>query len=612
MFQANVVQNLVRGMDPIHSKSINLRPGQVFQGTITQLYPGQLAQLQMGNMQLSAQLEAQLEKGRQYWFRVQAGGEGIPRLKVLENVPPQPREQGAQPQNIQQVLRQLGLPTGGNHERLLQHLSQQSLPFSRANLAAGAELMQQSQLPARESMPIIQNMMQQGLPMSRDVFQAMSAMAQNQTFGATAEGLLQQLGQLNSGTPQASQLQQMLGNMLQQSDPMGMTSSGQSSSDTPRLAGIYHGILQQIQGGNPQLQEQSLSVLRDMGVIRAGEGAQVLMDQFKAAVLRPENQAMVRALWPQLFSGNQSGMPLAQMSSQAVFNMLMGQVQLSQTGAVESLTQLLMGGQHSGQGSQQGNTPLMAVDSLDRWLHAQPAATQQLMATVTEGRPQQFMMAGSQDAGMLRQFLQQMGLQHEQQMVQQMDKGDQMNARQLDTLKGQLMQFLQQNQSLPHSVQQQAEFLLSRLTGYQLMSMDQNGPTQHLLFQVPVKMGNTFQDMTLQWDGRKKADGSIDEDHCRILFYLHMTELEETVIDVQIQKRVVSITVYNDEVKPEAFQLLQPLLESQLKGKDYHLSSLKWQQPEKDPLPQHLKPQPGESLWRNHDDQSYQGLDVRI
>ncbi|WP_198154974.1 hypothetical protein [Salisediminibacterium beveridgei] len=472
--------------------------------------------------------------------------------------------------------------------------------------------MQQSQLAARESMPIIQNMMQQGLPMSRDVFQAMGAMAQNQSFGATAEGLMQQLGQLTSGNPQAAQLQQMLGNMLQRSDPMGMTSFGQSPTDTPRLAGVFHGLIQQVQGGNPQLQEQALSVLRDMGVIRSGEGAQTLMDQFKAAVLRPENQAMVQTLWPQLFSGNQAGMPLSQMSSQAVFTMLMGQVQLNQSGAMESLTQLLMGGQNPSQGNQQGNTPLMAVDSLDRWLHTQPAATQQLMAAVTEGRPQQFMMAGSQDVAMLRQFLQQMGLQHEQQMVQQFDKGEQMNARQLDTLKGQLMQFLQQNQSLPQAVQQQAEFLLSRLTGYQLMSMDQQGPTQHLLFQVPVKMGDVFQDMTLQWDGRKKSDGTIDENHCRILFYLHLTELDETVIDVQIQKRVVSITVFNDIEKPEAFQLLQPLLESQLKEKDYHLSSLKWQQPETDSLPPHLKPQPGDSLWRNHDDQGYQGMDVRI
>lgn len=612
MFQANIVQNLVRGLDPVHTKSVNLRPGQVFQGTITQLYPGQLAQLQMGNMQLSAQLEAQLEKGRQYWFRVQSGGEGIPRLQVLENVPAQPRETGAQPQNLQSVLRQLGLPTSGNHERLLQHLSQQNLPFSRANLTAGAELMQKSQLPARESMAIVQNMMQQGLPMSRDVFQAMSAMAQNQSFGATAENLFQQLGQLNQGNPQTAQLQQMLGNMLRQSDPMGLTGSGQSSSEAPRLTGILHGILQQVQGGNPQLQNQALSVLRDMGVIRSGEGAQELMDQFKAAVLRPENQAMVRALWPQLFSGNQAGVPLAQMSSQAVFNMLMGQVQLSQPGAMENLTSLLMGIQNPSQGNQQGNTPLMAVDSLDRWLHSQPAATQQLMATVTEGRPQQFMMAGSQDVAMLRQFLQQMGLQHEQQVAQQLDKGGQMNANQMDTLKGQLMQFLQQNQSLPQAVLQQAEFLLSRVTGFQLMSMDQQGPTQHLLFQVPVKMGDTFQDMTLQWDGRKKPDGSIDENHCRILFYLQLAELDETVIDVQIQKRVVSITVYNDEDKPGAFQLLQPVLESKLKEKDYHLSSVKWQQPEKEQLSQNLKPQPGESQWRNHDDKGYQGLDVRI
>ncbi|ADH99236.1 hypothetical protein [Salisediminibacterium selenitireducens] len=610
MFQANVVQNMIRGLDPIHAKSVQFRPGQVFQGTITQLYPGQLAQLQMGNMQLSAHLEAQLEKGRQYWFRVQSSGEGIPRLKVLENVSAQPRETGAQPQNLQQVLQQLGLPSGGNHERLLQHLSQQNLPFSRANLAAGAELMQQSQLPAREAMAIIQQMMQQGLPMTRDVFSAMSAMQQPQSFAGAAEALQQQLGQLPVNQGNTAQLQQLLGQFLQQSDPMGMTPNGQGGSQAPRLTGVFYGVLQQVQGGNPALQEQALSVLRDMGLIRTGEGAQQLMDQFKANILRPENQAMVRALWPQLFSGNQTGMPLAQMSSQQVFNMLMGQVQLNQPGALGSLVQLLGDGQPQGAAQGQGNVPLQAVDTLDRWLHTQPSATQQLLSAVTEGRPQQFMMAGSQDAAMLRQFLQQMGLQHEQQITQQLDRG-QMNSSQLDTLKGQLMQFLQQNPTLPQGVQQQAEFMLSRLTGFQLMSMDQKGPMQHLLFQVPVKMGDSFTDMTLQWDGRKKADGTIDENHCRILFYLHLASLDETVIDVQIQKRVVSITVYNDEAKPAAFDLLQPVLGSKLKEKEYHLSSVKWQQPEEDE-PVKLKQPPGESVWRNHDDRGYRGLDVRI
>lgn len=610
MFQANVVQNMIRGLDPIHAKSVQFRPGQVFQGTITQLYPGQLAQLQMGNMQLSAHLEAQLEKGKQYWFRVQSSGEGIPRLKVLENVPAQPRETGAQPQNLQQVLQQLGLPSGGNHERLLQHLSQQNLPFSRANLAAGAELMQQSQLPAREAMAIIQQMMQQGLPMTRDVFSAMSAMQQPQSFAGAAEALQQQLGQMQGGQGNTAQLQQLLGQFLQQSDPMGMTSNGQGGSQAPRLTGVFHGVLQQVQGGNPALQEQALSVLRDMGLIRTGEGAQQLMDQFKANILRPENQAMVRALWPQLFSGNQTGMPLSQMSSQQVFNMLMGQVQLNQPAALSSLVQLLGDGQPQGTTQGQGNVPLQAVDTLDRWLHTQPSATQQLLAAVTEGRPQQFMMAGSQDAAMLRQFLQQMGLQHEQQITQQLDRG-QMNSSQLDTLKGQLMQFLQQNPTLPQGVQQQAEFMLSRLTGFQLMSMDQQGPMQHLLFQVPVKMGDSFTDMTLQWDGRKKADGTIDENHCRILFYLHLASLDETVIDVQIQKRVVSITVYNDEAKPAAFDLLQPVLESKLKEKEYHLSSVKWQQPEENE-PVKPKHSAGESVWRNHDDRGYRGLDVRI
>lgn len=53
-------------------------------------------------------------------------------------------------------------------------------------------------------------------------------------------------------------------------------------------------------------------------------------------------------------------------------------------------------------------------------------------------------------------------------------------------------------------------------------------------------------DATLQWNGRMKEDGKIDANYARILFYLQMESMKETVIDMQVQNRVVTVTVFNE------------------------------------------------------------------
>ena len=63
-------------------------------------------------------------------------------------------------------------------------------------------------------------------------------------------------------------------------------------------------------------------------------------------------------------------------------------------------------------------------------------------------------------------------------------------------------------------------------------------------------------DATLQWNGRMKEDGKIDANYARILFYLQMESMKETVIDMQVQNRVVSVTVFNEN---DIIPLAEPL-----------------------------------------------------
>ena len=81
-----------------------------------------------------------------------------------------------------------------------------------------------------------------------------------------------------------------------------------------------------------------------------------------------------------------------------------------------------------------------------------------------------------------------------------------------------------------------------------------------------MNIGNYETDVTLQWSGRKRKDGSIDPDYCRILFYLDLEQLKETVIDMQVQNRVIKISVLNEQsdVIQKAATPFIPTLRNQL------------------------------------------------
>ena len=78
-----------------------------------------------------------------------------------------------------------------------------------------------------------------------------------------------------------------------------------------------------------------------------------------------------------------------------------------------------------------------------------------------------------------------------------------------------------------------------------LLVSGETGVQHQLIMQVPLEFFGKRIDATLQWNGRMKDDGKIDPDFARILFYLDLHSLEKTIIDMQVQNRIVSVTVFN-------------------------------------------------------------------
>lgn len=166
----------------------------------------------------------------------------------------------------------------------------------------------------------------------------------------------------------------------------------------------------------------------------------------------------------------------------------------------------------------------------------------------------------------IRQVLDESGMAHEQKILH----GETKQAAQ--DLKSQLLTLDRAGQG---PVQEAGRQLLHFINGMQLQSVSQNEHFIQASLQLPGGALGLAKDATLDFEGKRNEDGSINPEFCRILFYLHLEHLQETVIDMNVHKGNVSVTVYNDNERLTGLsKTLAPLLENGLASMDYKLASL--------------------------------------
>jgi hypothetical protein len=170
---------------------------------------------------------------------------------------------------------------------------------------------------------------------------------------------------------------------------------------------------------------------------------------------------------------------------------------------------------------------------------------------------------------MLEKLVQSLGLNYENEVLSQAN--DKMVCREsLQSLKQLVMTAMTELGSNEKKI---LEPLLNRLTGLQLISQDLSGPMQQIIMQLPFAYGEKKSDITIQWNGQKTSQGKIDPDYCRIIFCLDLQSLNQTVVDMQIQNRVIHLSVINDsnEIEP-IVKALTPSLKEKLESIGYTLS----------------------------------------
>ena len=160
-------------------------------------------------------------------------------------------------------------------------------------------------------------------------------------------------------------------------------------------------------------------------------------------------------------------------------------------------------------------------------------------------------------------------------------------------------------ETVSESIKTAAEKLLYKITGIQLLSHE-SSPMKQQVVQIPLFFQNQNIDLTIQWSGRKSNGHEIDQDYCRIVFFLELANLGDTLIDMQVQNRIINITVMNkhDDIKVMAQPLIF-LLKEQLNSIDYMLSTVQFESFTQSPL------QKGQSV-NLFTSSTYSGVDLRI
>lgn len=668
------------------NQPLTLKQGQVFRGTVTKLYPDQMAEVQVGNQKLMAKLEVPLKAGDVHYFQV-SGTTPQTELKIVTG----PMVQSMSlTQQMNQLLESMNLPKSSEMQQVLSHFMKNQIPISNEQLKQ-AEMWMKA-LPEgvtkADALQVMQKMVELKMPLTNEVFHALvsgqktegmstvmnnfakllmqdttlpEGLKQNLTnqiqsimkpFEAEIGGLvLAKSVQLltNHAAPVSDRIQIL--NLLKEAEilPQNATLQNWSSiqSATTRQTQMLGQITQPILAVKPENDVpksdrlQALSELKQANVLpqnattqnasltqlattqppkmqQAGQIVQMILGT------KPENVAQVVEQLKTWITGQnlltdeqkQQFIHLSERFSQLpptkqTLEIFAKQVQEQLIKAfVVNTPERLFTQDTNSLSSKDHVVSLLKPDTATIAQNEalmrnvikvggeSPQPVIQQMITQADAHVQNSMDSKAMEHA-LKTVLKELGISYEAALT---NKSADIQAI-AHQLKPQLHTLLQEAQITPQ-LKEAAEMLMTRLNGMQLSS-GENGYQHQLIMQVPLDFFGKKVDATLQWNGRMKEDGKIDANYARILFYLQMESMQETVVDMQVQNRVVTVTVFNDH--PDVLPLAEPLkevLKIGLAEKDYQLSAVFIKSFEKE--------QPLKETRKTEQVEEHSGVDFRI
>lgn len=616
-----------------------IQQGQVLHGKINKLYPDQQAEITIGGQKMMAKLETSMQAGNTHFFQVSATEPEltlkmvsgpidarssvaeqtkqlldtmkIPQSKemqqlvsqLIKNEIPFNKEQlmaaeqmlkgvkgGERAQTIEalQKIIELKLPIttdtvqaviqGGKKDGMLNLLStieatiraDQSMPpaLKAQVLAQLAKL--QAPLSEQTGMALLGKILQTKVGSSSEVQQIMQQVGilqkqnnqslSNQIFAQMKPDLNESIKQLLTQNLTSKSTLQNLSQQIIQHPNLSPESSKSIQQAITRmtLAPTVAHQTQLIQEVTTQLGQTKDSIAQLFAQLKTrGQNEKAIIQQLATKIAAsdeltlPQKQNIIH----QLGQVNENSVKTAFQATLTAFS-----EQVGRTGSTQAMAQI---GQLLGvSGDEQSKLFQQLTTAF------QKSASPQLQQVVQQIEMQQLQqLTGNSVHAAIKNTLQSLGLSLEAQIAQ-----DPTQNKLADSLKS-LMHAVIQDQS-SSATKGMAEQFIARMNGQQLLSAE-NGPQQQIIMQVPLQFLGKRTEATLQWTGNKNKNGKIDSNFARIMFYLQLENLHETVIDMQVQSRVVNLNIFTEEngIK-ELISPLKEVLKVNLEKHDYQLSGV--------------------------------------
>lgn len=603
------------------SQPLTLKQGQVFHGTIKQLFPDQMAEVQVGGHKLVAKLETPLKAGDAHFFQV-TNTAGQTELKIVSGPMTGAMSQTEQ---MNKLLDTMNLPKTMEMKQVMANFMKEQLPISKEQLIQAETWMKNlpEGVSKQNALSAMQRMVELKMPFTNDVFQALVQGGKTDGMQSVLQQLAQQLAQPGGNEVlKGSILQQMNAiakpfqndlagsvvaravqilssehttfadktqslNFLKQTGalPSNATLQNWQAPQTAAAAqlGSVGQLMQQLATAKPeqshQIADQVRSFITNDSLLSSAQKGELLQLVVRFSQLPPTAQTL------QTFA-NQLNQQLVQAYAQANDNQMFSQNRSGLTPKDQLLSLL---------------NPSASHQTFVQIANQATQSTQPLIQSlVTQGDAQ---IQNNMDAKAMEQaiktVLKGLGVSYEAALA---SKGGNVQET-ANQLKPQLLALVQDMQT-PPVMREAAETVLARMNGMQLLSAE-NGHQHQLVMQVPLEFFGKRMDATLQWNGRMKDDGKIDANYARVLFYLNMESIQQTVIDMQVQNRIVTINIFNNEADLERIaEPMKQILKAGLLEKEYQLSGVF--------IKPFEKKNATTSTSKQHNGDDQQGVDIRV
>ncbi|REK76489.1 hypothetical protein [Paenibacillus paeoniae] len=146
-----------------------------------------------------------------------------------------------------------------------------------------------------------------------------------------------------------------------------------------------------------------------------------------------------------------------------------------------------------------------------------------------------------------------------------------------ETLKNALLTLVGASDT-PPAIKETAQQLIHQITGQQLLLTPERNSSvfTHVTMFIPLKDANGGTTASVHIQTRRGKRGELDADNCRLLFNLSMASLGDTLVDVNVTNKIVSLNIWNDH--PAIAELIEGSrgnIATRLQETGYQLLSLR-------------------------------------